>query len=117
MLLHNYIRLAVGTYLTNVALLFSKCKPVAAKGGGIAGAAAGGGASAGADWNVGGNYTTEEMTIALIVLAIVMTISFVICSCQCYQKVVWELEGEKWFLNKGKRPMPPAPYNRDFNAV
>ncbi|RWS24282.1 hypothetical protein B4U80_01424 [Leptotrombidium deliense] len=102
--------------ITNVCIFFAKFGRVSGKGGGIAGAAAGGGAS-GVDWTAGGNYTTEEMTIALIVLAIVMTISFIICSCQCYQKVIWELEGEKWFLNKGKRPMPPAPYNRDMSAV
>ncbi|RWS21848.1 hypothetical protein B4U80_07223 [Leptotrombidium deliense] len=112
----NNLHLLFAPYLTNVLILFAKFSRVSCKGGGIAGAAAGGGA-AGGEWTVGGNYTTEEMTIALIVLAIVMTISFIICSCQCYQKVIWELEGEKWFINKGKRPMPPAPYNRDLCSV
>lgn len=69
---------------------------------------------AGGDWTLGGNYTEEEMIVAVIVVGIIMTVSLMICACQCYQKVMWEIEQSHLMVRKGtKRPMPPAPYNRD----
>lgn len=46
----------------------------------------------------GGNYTDDEMRVALIILSIILIIFLAICSCQCYQKFVWEIiydEGRK----------------------
>lgn len=72
---------------------------------------------AGVDWTAGGNYTEEEMVVALIVVGIIMSVSLLICACQCYQKVLWEIENTHIIVNKvTKRPMPPAPYNRDAMA-
>lgn len=59
-----------------------------------------------------GNYTAEEMQEALIFLAIILAIFIAVCSCQMYHRAKWELEG-----NKGKRPMPMAPYDRDVFVV
>lgn len=41
-----------------------------------------------------------------------MILFFAVCSCQMYQRVKWEVEGDR-----GKRPMPMAPYDRDLNIV
>uniref|UniRef100_T1KY24 Uncharacterized protein n=1 Tax=Tetranychus urticae TaxID=32264 RepID=T1KY24_TETUR len=95
----------------------SLIKPCHAKGGAVGAAAAAGGATAGVDWTAGGNYTEEEMVVALIVVGIIMSVSLLICACQCYQKVLWEIENTHLIVNKvTKRPMPPAPYNRDAMA-
>lgn len=38
-----------------------------------------------------GNYTEEEMRMALIILSIILSIFLAILSCQCYQKILYEL--------------------------
>ena len=59
-----------------------------------------------------GNYTEEEMNEALFFLAIIMLLFVVVCSCQMYQRAMWECTG-----NKGRRPMPMAPYPRDLRHI
>ena len=94
-----------------------------------------------------GNYTEEEMNEALGILAVIMVFFLAVCSCQVnfclwslfpsrscqpaprchvviflysnallclqmYQRAKWELMG-----NRGKRPMPMAPYDRDVMIV
>lgn len=44
-----------------------------------------------ADYGDGGNYTQEEMTVALIVLSVILLIFLCICTCQCYQKYMFEI--------------------------
>lgn len=63
-----------------------------------------------------GNYTEGEMEVALIILAVILVVFFAVCTCQCYQKVLWELS-EKWPPDDTKRPMPCAPYSRDNPAA
>lgn len=49
------------------------------------------------------------MQEALLFLAVIMLFFLLVCTCQMYQRAKWELlDG-----NKGKRPMPMAPYDRD----
>ena len=59
-----------------------------------------------------GNYTEEEMNEALAFLIIILCCFFLVCTCQLYQRARWELTG-----NKGRRPMPMAPYGRDIRIV
>ncbi|XP_074600349.1 uncharacterized protein LOC141854534 [Brevipalpus obovatus] len=93
--------------------LFNVLPSARAKGGAVGASAAAGGALASGDWTLGGNYTEEEMVVAAIVVGIIMTVSVLICLCQCYQKVIWEIEQTNAMVKSTKRPMPPAPYNRD----
>ena len=58
------------------------------------------------------------MIVAVIVVGIIMIVSFLICICQCYQKVFWEVKNDSWNYNKiNQKPMPPAPYHRDISAA
>lgn len=61
------------------------------------------------DCHVGGNYTAEEMKLALVILAFILISFLTVCICQIYQRVLWEMDGDG-----RKRPMPCAPYARDM---
>ena len=65
-------------------------------------------------WSVcvdcGSADTQEEVEASLLIVGIILVIFFLLCSCQFYQRIQWECEG-----NTGKKPMPQAPYNRDLS--
>lgn len=52
------------------------------------------------------------MNEALAFLVIIMVCFILVCACQMYQRAKWEFTG-----NKGRRPMPMAPYGRDLRMV
>lgn len=86
-------------------LIINNVENVAAKGG-----AARAGAGAGSVCiDCGSADTEEEVEASLIIVGIILIIFIVLCSCQFYQRIRWECEG-----NTGKKPMPYAPYNRDL---
>lgn len=61
-----------------------------------------------------GNYTREEMTVAVIVVSLIMLFFFGILCCQCYNRCYYEFVApyEDFAATKG---MPPPPYvRRDY---
>jgi hypothetical protein len=53
------------------------------------------------------------MQEALLFLGVIMIFFVLVCMCQMYQRAKWELlDG-----NRGKRPMPMAPYDRDVYFI
>lgn len=73
----------------------------------------------------------EDMDTAIWIVGVILCVFFVICSCQCYQKIAWECDpSDSWFKRKKnnasgvldaskghepgeKRPMPVAPFSRE----
>ncbi|RWS22083.1 hypothetical protein B4U80_09483, partial [Leptotrombidium deliense] len=85
-----------------------KCKGVAAIGaGGVGGPVC---------LECGGNYTAEEMEMALIIVGCILTVFLIILSCQCYSRIMWECSDHQTIISTTKF-MPPPPYNKSHIFV
>ena len=64
----------------------------------------------------GGNYTQEEMRVALIILIVILCVFFALCTCQCYNRVRYECSDNTMY-DKKNGCVPEAPYYRDSSQT
>jgi len=118
---------AVSKWLLSVLLTSSFIKVIRCKGIAVIGAASGD-RQGKFDWLIdlfriihfglllvcvecGGNYTQEEMNMALCIVGMILGLFFSILACQCYSRVMWEYFGDA-DIKIHHKYMPPPPYSK-----
>uniref|UniRef100_T1L1U0 Protein tweety homolog n=1 Tax=Tetranychus urticae TaxID=32264 RepID=T1L1U0_TETUR len=94
-------------------LLSQSVKQVLTKGVAVIGA---GGGDRAVCIECGGNYTEEEMRLALVIVGMILSLFLLILACQCYSRVMWECTDDGDITGNYKE-MPAPPYSKKRTFV